>query len=191
MVSGRRAAPTVHAVRPTPGAVGAGTIGFVAAARGQLDRATIGWREWAALPDLDVAWIKTKIDTGARSSALHAFDLDRFQRGGRPWVRFEIHPWQRSDHDAIEVEAAVTDTRTVRSSNGVSERRPVITTTVRLGDRDLAVDLTLTRRDQMGFRLLIGRQALRGRYLVDPERSFTGGHPPRAIRRANRARRRP
>ncbi len=149
-------------------------------------KSTIGWREWVGLPDLDTPWVKAKIDTGARSSALHAFDLEQIERDGEPWIRFEIHPWQRSSDDAVSVEAAVVDHRTVRSSNGTEEVRPVIATTVRLGDRCLPIEVTLTRRDQMGFRLLIGRQALQGAALIDPERSFLCGRPPRAVRRANR-----
>jgi len=152
---------------------------------------TIGWREWVALPELDVPWLKAKIDTGARSSALHAVGLEPFERDGQPWVRFDIHPWQRSSHDAVKVEAAVTDIRTVRSSNGASEQRPVISTTIDLGGCLLPVDLTLTRREQMGFRLLIGRQTLRGHFRVDPDRSFVHGRPPREVRRTNRSRRQP
>ena len=151
----------------------------------------IGWREWVGLPDLDIPWIKAKIDTGARSSALHAFDLEPFERDGAPWVRFQVHPWQRSADDPVEVTAAVIDHRHVRSSNGTGERRPVIDTTLRLGRYQLPLEVTLTSRDQMGFRLLIGRQALRGRALIDPERSFLCGRPPRAVRRANRRWRRP
>lgn len=153
---------------------------------GSSERQTVGWREWVALPRLDTPWIKAKIDTGARSSALHAFGLEEFERDGAPWVRFEIHPWQRSSDDPISAETPVVDIRTVRSSNGSSERRPVIATTLQLTEREIPIELTLTRRDEMGFRLLIGRQTLRGRFLVDPERSFMGGRPSRAIRQRNR-----
>lgn len=148
----------------------------------------VGWREWVALPDFDTAWIKAKMDTGARSSALHAFDVSSFERDGEPWVRFEVHPWQRSNADAVEVEAPVADWRTVRSSNGSLERRPVVTTNLRLGERQFPMELTLTRRDEMGFRLLIGRQAIRGHFLVDPDRSYIAGKPPREIRDQNRRR---
>ena len=150
---------------------------------------TIGWREWVALPDFGTPWIKAKIDTGARSSALHAFDLETFEREGSGWVRFEVHPWQRSSSDAVEVEVPVVDVRTVRSSNGTQERRPVVRTVLGLGERDLPIDVTLTRRDEMGFRLLIGRQSLRGRFVVDPARSFVAGRPPREVAAANRRRR--
>lgn len=146
----------------------------------------IGWREWVGLPEFQTPWIKAKIDTGARSSALHAFDLEHVERDGVPWVRFEIHPWQRSSNDPVVVEAPVVDHRTVRSSNGTDEQRPVIETTIEIGGRELPIELTLTRRDHMGFRLLLGRQALRRRVLIDPERSFLCGRPPKPVRRANR-----
>jgi hypothetical protein len=157
---------------------------------GRSERETVGWREWVSLPHLDTPWIKAKIDTGARSSALHAFGLERFEREGEPWVRFEIHPWQRSSEDAVAVEAPVTNILVVRSSNGAMEERPVIATTIRIGEREVPVGMTLTRRDEMGFRLLIGRQTLRGHFVVDPDRSFISGRPPRDVLRANRGRRR-
>ena len=152
------------------------------------DKETIGWREWVSLPLLQTPWIKAKIDTGARSSSLHAFDLRHETRDGVPWVTFEIHPWQRSNVDAVAVESPVVELRSVRSSNGASEPRPVIRTTIRLGGIEQHIELTLARRDQMGFRLLIGRQAMRGRYTVDPDRSFLAGRPPLEVRRANRRR---
>lgn len=159
--------------------------------RQRIAKPVIGWREWVGLPDLGVPWVKAKIDTGARSSALHAFDLEHIERDGMPWLRFEVHPWQRCDDDPITAEAPLTGTRLVRSSNGSTEERPVIVTPVRLGEHQTNLELTLTRRDQMGFRLLIGRQALRGTVLIDPEQSFLCGRAPRPIRRANRRWKRP
>ena len=132
----------------------------------------IGWREWVALPDFNVDAIKAKIDTGARSSALHAFNLKRFRRRGKRMVRFEIHPIQRTSRQAVEVEAEVIEDRMVRSSNGKVERRPVIRTSVRMYNRDWEIELTLTSRDEMGFRMLLGRHALRGQFLIDPGRSL-------------------
>lgn len=149
-------------------------------------RTTIGWREWVALPDLGVEWIKAKSDTGARSSSLHAFGLQRFDRAGEAWVRFEIHPWQRSAGDPIVTEAPLVDERAVKSSSGKAERRPVIRTSLLIGGRTRAIDLTLTRRDEMGFRMLLGREALRGAYVVDPGRSYVTGRPPKVIRVANK-----
>ena len=126
-----------------------------------------GWREWVSLPDLGVEWVKAKLDTGARSSAIHAFDLTELEREGRSWVRFSIHPWQRSTDDIVEVELPVHDRRTIRSSTGHEQERYVVLMDVRLLDRTIPVEMTLSRRDEMGFRLLIGREALRQGFLVD------------------------
>ncbi|RMH19176.1 MAG: ATP-dependent zinc protease [Gemmatimonadetes bacterium] len=138
-------------------------------------RLVVGWREWAALPELGVPAIKVKVDTGARTSALHAFRLRRFQREGAPWVRFEVHPVQRVARPSIAVEAVVVDERLVRSSTGHEEERPVIETVLALGSESWPIHVTLTRRDAMGFRMLLGRQGIRGRVLVDPGRSFVLG----------------
>lgn len=135
----------------------------------------IGWREWTQLSELTPVPVKAKIDTGALTSSLHAFRLEEIDGGDR--VRFEVHPHQRSRRDAVTVECVVTDRRPVRSSNGQSQVRPVIETPLRLGGMLRVVELTLTNRDEMGFRLLIGRRALRRRYLVNPGRSYLGGAP--------------
>lgn len=149
---------------------------------------TVGWREWVGLPSFGVAHLKAKIDTGARTSALHAFDLVEFERDGEEWVRFSVHPWQRSDEDAVPTECRVHDRRAVRSSSGHSEPRVVVLTDVRLGAEVVTAELTLTRRDEMGFRMLIGREVLRQGFLVDSGRSYLGGRPARAVRRRNRGR---
>lgn len=148
-----------------------------------------GWREWVSLPELGVAWVKAKLDTGARSSAIHGWDIDEFDRDGVPWVTCELHPWQRSDLDAIRIELPVLDRRIVRSSTGHEEERLVVSTTIRVVGRDLQGELTLANRDDMGFRMLVGREAMRGTLLVDPGRSYVGGKPPRRHRRRNRAER--
>lgn len=132
----------------------------------------LGWREWARLPELGIDSIKVKLDTGARTSSLHAFDLEQYDRDGRTMVRFEVHPVQRSRRDGVTVEAIVIDERWVRNSGGQRELRPVIETQLELGGLAWPIELTLTRRDEMGFRMLLGRQALRRRVLVDPGRSF-------------------
>jgi len=147
-----------------------------------------GWREWVSLPDLGVAWMKAKLDTGARSSAIHAFDQHSFDRDGREWVRFSIHPWQRSTEDAVQVELPVHARRTVRSSTGHEQERPVVLMDVRLVDRVLTAEVSLSSRDEMGFRMLIGREALRQGFLIDSGRSYLGGRPKRAVRRRNRGR---
>ncbi|MDH4145793.1 MAG: RimK/LysX family protein [Acidimicrobiia bacterium] len=147
-----------------------------------------GWREWVALPDLGVAYIKAKLDTGARSSSIHAYeprvhdDVD-----GTSWVSFEIHPWQSSDRDAVAARLPLIGRRLVRSSTGHEEERFVVATTIRVVGLDVTAELTLTNRDAMGFRMLIGREALRGRVLVDPDRSYLGGRAPRSVRRRNSA----
>jgi len=149
-------------------------------------RTLLGWREWVALPDWQVDHLKAKIDTGARTSSMHAFDLHWLDRDGEPWVRFEVHPWQRSTDDARIVEAAVVGTRDIRSSSGDVEHRPVVRATVVLAGVAVPAEVTLTRRDEMGFRMLIGREALRRRFIVDPGLSYAGGRPPREVRRRNR-----
>ena len=138
---------------------------------------TIGWREWVGFPCLEGVEIKAKIDTGARSSAIHAFNIETFERAETPWASFELHPVQRHRVPTVRVEAPLVDQRAVRSSNGVSEERLVITTPVQLGPDRFPIELTLTNRDEMGFRLLLGRSALRRRYLVDSSKSYLLGRP--------------
>ena len=148
----------------------------------------VGWREWVGLPGLGVEWMKAKIDTGARTSSLHAFALEEFERDGEAWVRFEVHPWQRSAEDAVVVEVPVHDRRTVRSSSGHSQDRVVVRLELRLLDRVVPAEVTLTRRDEMGFRMLIGREVLEQGYVVDVSSSYRGGRPGKAVRRSNRRR---
>ncbi|UAJ79306.1 ATP-dependent zinc protease [Leifsonia sp. ZF2019] len=145
----------------------------------------VGWREWVGLPSIDVPWIKVKIDTGARSSALHAYDVQELPEGR---VRFTVHPWQDSDADEIEVECAIHDRRVVRSSSGHTEERIVVLLELVLAGRTIHAETTLSNRDQMGFRMLVGREALRQGFLVDPGSSFLGGRAPREVRRRNRGR---
>lgn len=135
----------------------------------------VGWREWVALPDFGVPRIKAKVDTGARTSVLHAFRVQEFVEADTLWARFEIHPAQRSSRDSRTVIAPVVEHRRIRSSNGSVQNRPVIRTTLEILGQQFTIDLTLTNRDEMGFRMLIGRVALRRRFLVDPTRSYYGG----------------
>ena len=139
---------------------------------------TIGWREWVGLPDLGVPHLKVKVDTGARTSALHAFDLKTFTKDERQWVRFIVHPFQGKMQPSIQTEAPIAEWRKVKSSNGKSELRPVIETTVELQDKRWRIELTLTKRDEMSFRMLLGREALRRRCLVNPGKSYLGGKQP-------------
>lgn len=146
-----------------------------------------GWREWVSLPSLGVDWIKAKLDTGARTSSLHAFDLDTFERDGKPWVRFDVHPWQASADDPVKVELPVLDVREVRSSSGHVEQRQVVLMDISLLGRVVSAEVTLTNRDAMGFRMLVGREALQNGFLVDSAASFLGGRAPKNVRRRNRA----
>lgn len=139
---------------------------------------TIGWREWVALPELGVDAMKVKVDTGARSSALHAFDLRSFERSGAEYVRFTIHPRQRDSTISIDAECQVVARRWVTTSSGHRTRRPVIRTSVELFGQTWPIEVTLTNRDAMGFRMLLGRQAIRRRFLVDVSSSYLGGKKP-------------
>lgn len=142
----------------------------------------IGWREWVSLPEFGVKRIKVKVDTGARSSSLHAFDIHPFKRGGHEWVRFQVHPVQRKSIKSVEVEAKVLEYRSVRSSSGKASLRPVIVTTVELFGTNWPIELTLASRDEMGFRMLLGREAIRRRFLVDPGKSYYAGRPKRKVK---------
>lgn len=129
---------------------------------------TIGWREWAALPALGIPVIKAKVDTGANTSALHAYAI----RIDGTSVRFHVHPIQRDTRTAVQCYADLIDRRQVRSSTGRATLRPVIRTDIELfGDR-WAIELTLVSRARMGFRMLLGREAIRGRFVVDPGLSY-------------------
>lgn len=141
----------------------------------KTNKSRIGWREWIALPELGIERIKAKIDTGARTSAIHAFRVRKLDDTDAPRVEFYLHPVQRRRAPEIRCVARVVDERTIKSSNGGVETRYVIITPMRLGRDTWPIELTLTDRDQMGFRLLAGRAAIRGRCLVDPAASFLMG----------------
>ena len=143
------------------------------------DTPVIGWREWVELTELGCGKIKVKVDTGARSSALHAFNVKEFEKDGETWVKFDVHPDQDSGKKTISTEAKVLEYRKVKSSSGKATLRPVIVTTITLMAEAWQVELTLANRDEMGFRMLLGRQAIRGRFLVDTGNSFYGGKPKR------------
>lgn len=147
--------------------------------RQEEQKTVIGWREWVQLPDLGVTEIKAKVDTGADNSSLHAFNVQRFEREGEEYVRFEIHPRQRSRRPTIECEAPLAMEKKVRNPGGRSELRPVIRTRVVVAGVELTALVNLTSRDEMGFRMLLGRRAVRNRFVIDPGRSYLGPRPPR------------
>jgi hypothetical protein len=151
---------------------------------------SIGWREWVGLPELGISRIKVKVDTGARSSSLHAYDLHEFERRGKKWVRFKVHPVQRETENIVQTEAEILEYRSVRSSSGKATTRPVIVTSIELLGQTWPVELTLANRDEMGFRMLLGREAFRGRFLVDAGKSYFGGKPVRA-KKKKRVKKRP
>ena len=136
----------------------------------------IGWREWLALPDIGLPGIKAKVDTGARTSALHAYFVEPYQQDGKALVRFGVHPLPRRSSVSRICEAPVKECRLVTDSGGHREERYVIETTIRLGDLFFVTEVTLTNRDTMKFRMLLGRSALQQiGALVDPVRSYLLG----------------
>ncbi len=138
-------------------------------------KTVIGWREWLALPSLAIPAIKAKIDTGARTSALHAFFTERFSREGQRMIRFGIHPLQNNSKLELICEAPIVDERIVTDSGGHSELRYVIRVDISFKGITWPAEVTLTNRDNMKFRMLLGRTALAGQFLVDSEASFCGG----------------
>lgn len=140
------------------------------------------------LPDVGIPWIKAKLDTGARTSSIHAYATTVFERDGVTWVRFRVRPWQESGEDEVVVECPVHDHRRVRSSSGLVQERYVVLMRVLLVGREVLAEVTLSNRDQMGFRMLIGREALRHGFEVSSARSFLGGRAPKSMRRRNRGR---
>lgn len=147
-----------------------------------------GWREWVRLPDFGVPWIKAKLDTGAQTSSIHAYDVEEFSRDGAEWVRFRVRPWQKSLEDELVVERPVHDRRRVRSSSGHVQERFVVRTSLVMVGREVSAQVTLSNRDEMGFRMLVGREALRHGFVVASDRSFLGDRAPKDLRRRNRGR---
>ena len=139
---------------------------------GKKKNRLLGWREWLGLPELGIERIKAKVDTGARTSVLHAFDIKPEIEGDVQMVAFGVQPLQRDDETVVRCRARLIEYRDVTSSNGQTERRPVVQTTMTLGPHTLPLELTLTERHGMRFRMLLGRRALRRRFLIDASRSY-------------------
>ncbi|WP_269618533.1 ATP-dependent zinc protease family protein [Zhongshania sp. BJYM1] len=141
----------------------------------------LGWREWISLPDLAISGIKAKIDTGARSSSLHAIDIQKIDIDGEAWVEFKVNPLQHQNTDAVPCKARIKDYRQVTDSGGHRSMRYVIETTITIGSEQFTAEMTLADRSQMMFRMLLGRTAMKNRYTVDPGRSYCASKkPPRS-----------
>lgn len=140
----------------------------------KVDEFRVGWREWASLPELNISAIKVKIDTGAKTSALHAFELENFTKKGDDYVRFQVHPLQKNNTIIRYCEARILEQRTVKSSNGQKEVRFTILTPIRMGQKEWDIELTLTNRDLMSYRMLLGREAMEA-LTVKPSSSFLQG----------------
>jgi len=143
------------------------------------NRVIVGSEEWCGLPDLGIPAVKARVDSGAKTSALHAYNIKGFRRGGKRYVRFDAHPLPGNRRVTIPCEAEVIGRRIVKSSNGVASKRYVIRTPMTLGDRTWDIEITLANRDSMGYRMLLGREAMRDRVLVDPGSDTRLGDKPR------------
>lgn len=139
------------------------------------DLLTIGWREWVAFPELGLQAVKAKVDSGARTSALHAFSIERFHARKQDRVRFTTEPFQYKHLPKVHCEARLLDIRSVTSSSGQAEVRHVIETQIRIGDHHWPIELTLTNRSNMRFRMLLGRHAMKHRAILNPGRSYLTG----------------
>lgn len=144
-------------------------------ARLKRPKILVGWREYVAFPEWGIPGLKAKIDSGAKTSALHVFEPEVFERDGVRFVRFQVHPLQNSSAVSLPCEARLVERRKVTNSGGQSQRRYVVRTLVELAGRSWSIELTLTNRDKMKYRMLLGRSAMSGELLVDPQLSYQCG----------------
>jgi len=135
----------------------------------------VGWQEVISLPTIGLQAIKVKVDTGAKTSSLHAENIQYFKTGSKEYVTFDVHPVQKHKELTIRCQAELKETRDVKSSSGCQENRPMITTNMKIGDYIFKIDLNLTKRDYMKSRMLLGRDAMKGNIMVDPENKFIHG----------------
>ena len=142
---------------------------------GVKNRRILGWREWVSLPCLGIAAIKAKLDTGAKTSALHAWDISLYMVDSRQWIRFRVQPMQGDKVTSVVCEAPLSDRRWVTNSSGARERRYIISTDLQIGTSSWPIELSLANRDAMEFPMIIGRQAMQDRLIVDPRASFRAG----------------
>lgn len=142
---------------------------------GTQKKIIVGSEEWCSFPDLGIPLIKARVDSGAKTSSIHAFNIQTFRRNGNTWVSFEAHPIQDNRSIVVRCEAPIADRRLVKSSSGIGEKRYVIRARLVIGDFQGEVELTLTNRDSMGYRMLLGREAMQDRMLVDPSAHFNLG----------------
>ncbi|MCQ1056514.1 ATP-dependent zinc protease [Photobacterium sp. DNB23_23_1] len=136
------------------------------------DKVIVGWQEWVSLPQLGIERIKAKVDTGAKTSCLHTFAIEEFRKNEQLWIRFWVHPVQSNDELVVQCESQVLDQRLVRDSGGHQTQRYVINTELVAGNLSFPIEMTLTPRDNMKFRMLLGRTSLKAKMVVDPAKSF-------------------
>jgi len=135
----------------------------------------LGWREWCTLPNLGIPAIKAKVDTGAKTTWLHTFSIEPYTENGIPCVRFKVHPLQKNDNVVLECTAPIKDEREVSDSGGHKEMRYIIETTLLIGDKSRLIEMSLTNRDTMRFRMLLGRRAMKENTVIHPDASYLNG----------------
>ena len=141
----------------------------------EQSKQVIGCEEWCVFPELGIPAVKARVDSGAKTSSIHAFNIQKFRKDGKNWVSFEIHPLQNNRRTVLRCVRPIIDKRTIKSSSGITERRYVVETLVRMADQEWKIELTLANRDSMGYRMLLGREAMKNRMLVDPAAAFCMG----------------